>query len=59
MPVQVNGKVRGRVVLPINATEEEARNLALAEQNVRASMEGKTVVKVVYVPKRVLNVVVR
>jgi leucyl-tRNA synthetase len=59
MPVQVNGKVRGRVVLPTNATEEEARNLALAEQNVRASIEGKTLVKVVYVPKRVLNVVVR
>jgi leucyl-tRNA synthetase len=59
MPVQVNGKVRGRVVLPANATEEEARNLALAEPNVRASMEGKAVVKVVYVPNRVLNIVVR
>ena len=46
-------------MLPTNATEEEARNLALAEQNVRSSMEGKTLVKVVYVPKRVLNIVVR
>jgi leucyl-tRNA synthetase len=59
VPVQVNGKVRGRVVLSNDATEDDARTAALAEQGVRASLEGKTVVKVVYVPKRVLNVVVR
>jgi leucyl-tRNA synthetase len=59
MPVQVNGKVRGRVVLPVDASEEEARRLALAEHNVQAALEGKTVVKVVYVPKRILNIVVR
>jgi leucyl-tRNA synthetase len=59
VPVQVNGKVRGRILLPNDAKEEDARSIALAEPGVRASLEGKTVVKVVYVPKRVLNIVVR
>jgi leucyl-tRNA synthetase len=59
LPVQVNGKVRGRVVLPNDATEEQARSVALAEHAVKAALEGKTLVKVIYVPKRVLNVVVR
>jgi leucyl-tRNA synthetase len=59
VPVQVNGKVRGRVTLPSEASEEDARRLALAEPHVQAALEGKTVVKLVYVPKRVLNIVVR
>jgi len=59
VPVQVNGKVRARVLLPSDASEEQARGVALAEHGVKASLEGKTVVKVVYVPGRVLNVVVR
>jgi leucyl-tRNA synthetase len=59
VPVQVNGKVRGRIVLLNDATEEDARTGAFAEPSVRASLEGKTVVKVVYVPRRVVNIVVR
>jgi leucyl-tRNA synthetase len=59
LPVQVNGKVRGRVVLANDATEEQARRVALAEHAVQAALEGKTLVKVIYVPQRVLNLVVR
>jgi len=57
--VQVNGKVRARIVLLNDATEADARKTALAEPGVRAALEGKTVVKVVYVPQRILNIVVR
>jgi leucyl-tRNA synthetase len=59
VPVQVNGKVRGRVVLAIDATEEDARGAALADRGVQASLEGKTLVKLVYVSGRVVNLVVR
>jgi leucyl-tRNA synthetase len=59
VPLQVNGKVRGRVMLAKNASEEEARALALADRNVQSSLEGKRVVKVIYVAGRVLNLVVK
>ncbi|HTV24448.1 MAG TPA: leucine--tRNA ligase, partial [Polyangiaceae bacterium] len=59
MPLQVNGKVRGRVVLPKNATEDDARAAALADRGVQNSLEGKKVVKVIYVAGRILNLVVK
>jgi leucyl-tRNA synthetase len=59
LPVQVNGKVRGRVVLAKEATEEDARAAALADRGVQASLEGKQVVKMIYVAGRVLNLVVK
>ncbi len=47
VPVQVNGKVRARVTAPADATEEQLRELALAEPLVQKNLEGKTVRKVV------------
>ena len=48
-----------RVVLANDATEADARAAALADRNVQSSLEGKTIVKLIYVPGRVLNLVVR
>jgi len=59
IPVQVNGKLRGRVLLGADATEEEMREGALAQEKVRAWIEGREVVKVVVVPRRLVNIVVR
>jgi leucyl-tRNA synthetase len=56
--VQVNGKLRGEVQAPIAAGEAEVRALAEGEQRVRAHLDGKTVRKVVFVPKRLINFVV-
>jgi leucyl-tRNA synthetase len=56
--VQVNGKVRGRVMLPVNASEEAAREAGLADPNVAKFIEGKTLRKVVYVPGKILNFIV-
>jgi leucyl-tRNA synthetase len=56
--VQVNGKVRGRVMLPIAASEEDARKLGLADPNVAKFVDGKTLRKVVYVPGKILNFIV-
>jgi leucyl-tRNA synthetase len=56
--VQVNGKLRGEVQAPAAAGEAEVRALAEAEERVRAHLAGKTVRKVVFVPKRLMNFVV-
>jgi leucyl-tRNA synthetase len=57
--VQVNGKLRGRVSIAATATEDETRTAALADERVRAWLEGKQIVKTVVVPGRLVNVVVR
>ena len=57
--VQVNGKVRGAVEIPAEATKEEAIAAAKADAKVAALLEGKTIVKEIYVPKRIVNIVVR
>ena len=56
--VQVNGKLRGEVQAPVAAGEAEVRALAEREERVRAHLAGKTVRKVVFVPKRLINFVV-
>ncbi len=59
LPVQVNGKVRGRVTVPADADEAAIREAALADANVRAHTEGKDVVKVIVANGRLVSVVVR
>ncbi len=56
--VQVNGKLRATITLPVDADEAVARESALAEEKVRRAMDGKTLRKFIYVPKRIVNVVV-
>ncbi len=56
--VQVNGKVRGRVRLAKDASEEVAREAAAAEPNVARFLENKTLKKLVYVPGRIINLIV-
>ena len=56
---QVNGKVRDRVEAPTGAAREELEALCLATAKVQAHIDGKDVVKVVVVPERLVNVVVR
>jgi leucyl-tRNA synthetase len=59
LAVQVNGKVRGRLVVPREAPEEEVRARALAEPHVAEHVQGKEVMKVVVVKDRLVSVVVR
>jgi len=56
--VQVNGKLRGRVTVSADATEDQVRGAALAEPNVQKFLEGKPVRKFIYVPGKLANVVV-
>jgi leucyl-tRNA synthetase len=56
--VQVNGKLRGTVRLAVNADEKTARDAALAETRVKPHVEGRTIRKLVYVPGKIINVIV-
>jgi leucyl-tRNA synthetase len=56
---QVNGKVRDRVQAPTGAPREELEALCLGASKVQAHIDGRDVVKVVVVPERLVNVVVR
>ena len=56
--LQVNGKVRSRIAIPADLQEEELRQLALEDEKVRSLTTGRTVERVVVVPKRLVNVVV-
>jgi leucyl-tRNA synthetase len=58
IPVQVNGKLRGLVVVPANATDEQVKRTALADEKVKSALAGKHVVKVIVVPNKLVNVVV-
>jgi leucyl-tRNA synthetase len=57
--VQVNGKIRDRVLVAAGANEETVKAQALQSERVRASFDGKTVQKVVVVPGKLVNIVVR
>jgi leucyl-tRNA synthetase len=59
IPVQVNGKLRGLVVVPAGATEDQIKQAALANDKVKAAMAAKQVVKVIVVPKKLVSIVVR
>ncbi|MBZ5523810.1 MAG: leucine--tRNA ligase [Acidobacteriia bacterium] len=57
--VQVNGKLRGRVVVPAECPEAEVREKALADEKVRAALDGKQPVKVIVIAGKLVNVVVK
>ena len=58
IPVQINGKLRGRIVVAADATAAQIEAAALADEKVKVFLEGKTVKKVIVVPKKLVNLVV-
>lgn len=57
--VQVNGKVRGKVTVAADADEETVKTIAFADENVKKFTDNTQIVKVIYVPGKLLNVVVK
>jgi len=57
--IQVNGKLRGKLEVPADISKEEMEKLALANENVKNFTDGKEIVKVVIVPGKLVNVVVK
>jgi leucyl-tRNA synthetase len=56
--IQVNGKLRGQIEVPSNSTQEEIKEIALKEEKVQKFIEGKAIIKTIYVPKKLVNIVV-
>ena len=59
IPVQINGKLRSRVMAAPETSNEDLEKLAFADEKVREFTYGKEIVKVVVVPKRLVNIVIR
>ena len=57
--VQVNGKLRDRIIVPTSITEAGARQIVLEREKVKTCVEGKEITKIIYVPGRLVNLVVR
>jgi leucyl-tRNA synthetase len=56
--IQINGKVRSRITVPADEEGEQIKALALADERISSLTAGKQIVKVVYVPKKLVNIVV-
>ena len=56
--VQVNGKLRDKVTVPVSITESEARELALGRDKIKAYVQDKNIARIIYVPQKLVNVVI-
>ena len=56
--VQVNGKLRDRIVLAADATEDQIKTAALAAEKIKSALEGKSIKKVIVVGKKLVNIAV-
>lgn len=59
MAVQINGKVRATITLPVDATQEQAHALAMADEKIQQFTQGKEIVKEIFVPGKIFNIVVK
>jgi leucyl-tRNA synthetase len=57
--VQVNGRLRDRLEVPVSITEDEAKEAALSSRRVAVHTDGKQIVRVIYVPGKLVNVVAK
>src|SRR5580693_2620908 len=59
IPVQVNGKLRGLILVPADSSESVIRERALSAEKIKTAIAGKQIVKVIVVPGKLVNIVVR
>jgi leucyl-tRNA synthetase len=59
LPVQVNGKLRAVVKVALDATREQIENIVLSDEKVKAAIAGKQMVKLIVVPGKLLNILVK
>jgi leucyl-tRNA synthetase len=57
--VQINGRVRGKIIVEDGMSEDETRDRALNDQRISVLLKGKQVAKTIVVPKKLVNIVVR
>jgi leucyl-tRNA synthetase len=59
IPVQVNGKLRDTILVSADATESEIKEKALASEKVKSYLAGKELVKSIFIPNKLLNLVIK
>jgi len=59
VPIQINGKNRSRIIVPAGLREADVQNRALADEKIRSLLDGKSVLKVIVVPDKLVNIVAR
>ena len=57
--IQINGKVRGKLTVPVHESPEKIQEQALADEKIAKFMAGKKIIKQIYVPKRLVNIVIK
>ena len=57
--VQINGKLRDTLSVPLSISKEELESSALASETIKRHLEGKTIVRVIVVPGKIVNIVVK
>ena len=56
--IQVNGKLRSRITVPVDSSDEEIKGIALSDEKTKGWISDKEIKKVIMVPKKLVNVVV-
>lgn len=59
MPVQINGKVRGKITIAKDADKETAKSKAMEDENISKLLKGKNIVKEIYIPGKIFNIVAK
>ena len=57
--IQVNGKLRGTIIVPLDEEEDTIKKLATTNENVMKHLEGKEIVKIIVIKNKIVNIVVR
>jgi leucyl-tRNA synthetase len=57
--IQINGRLRGKILVDDGSSEEETRERALSDPRIQALLAGKTLMKVIVVPNKLVNIVLR
>ncbi len=59
IPVQINGKLKGKISVDVNSNEEAVKSTVLSDDKLRSLFEGKNIVKFIYIKSKIINVVVK
>ena len=57
--IQINGRLRGKILVDDSMSEDETRERALTDPRIKALLDGKSVVKTIVVPKKLVNIVLK
>jgi leucyl-tRNA synthetase len=57
--IQINGKVKGKIELNISLSKEQIENEVLNNENIKSNIDGKEIIKIIYIPQKLMNIVIK